>query len=77
MADLRKRCDAIKAEVTPLQVQEADLRKREQELWMKVRAIKRYLTEKGEKENMAFLRWEVEQRRRRDEEERQGTRRPL
>lgn len=77
MADLKQRCDAITAEITPLQVQEADCRKREQELWMKVRAIKRYMTEKGDRENVQFLKWEVQQRQRRDDEERQGLRRPL
>lgn len=77
MAELRKKCEDIQKQVTPLQVQEADLRKREQELWMKVRAIRRYICEKGETENMEFLRWEIKQRKRRDEEERQGLRRPL
>lgn len=77
MAELRAKCDEITKQVKPLQVQESELRKKEQALWMKVRAIRRYLCEQGEKENMEYLEWEVKTRTRRDEEERQGLRRPL
>jgi hypothetical protein len=76
VADLRQKCDAVTKEITPMQRREADLRKLEYEKWQRVRAIKRYLCEKGEKEKMDFLKWEVKQRQRRDDEERAGTRRP-
>lgn len=74
VADLRAKCDAITEEIQPLQRREAELRKIEYDLWTTVRAIKRTFLEGGPKKKAAYLQWELEQRAKRDEEERSGLR---
>jgi len=72
--ELRAKCDAVKEEITPLQVQEADLRKKEYELWQQIRAIKRWHMEKSQKDKMTYLRWELARRSRLANLERDGKR---
>jgi hypothetical protein len=70
--DLKAQCDAVTAEITPLQRREADLRKKEYELWQEVRAIKRTFLEDTPKRKAEYLQWELKQRAQRDKEERAG-----
>lgn len=74
--DLKGKCEAVTAEITPLQRREADLRKKEYELWQEVRAIKRTFLEGTPQMKAAYLRWELKQREQRDKEERAGLRKP-
>lgn len=76
MQDLKGKCEAVTAEITPLQRREADLRKKEYELWQEVRAIKRTFLEGTPQMKAAYLRWELKQREQRDKEERAGLRKP-
>ncbi|KAK9894082.1 hypothetical protein P389DRAFT_181502 [Cystobasidium minutum MCA 4210] len=72
--DLKAKCEAVTAKITPLQRREADLRKEEYELWQRVRAIKRTFLENGPKKKAEYLQWELKQRAKRDQEERSGLR---
>lgn len=76
MQDLKQKSEAVIAEITPLQRREADLRKKEYDLWMKVRAIKRHFLEGTPQMKREYLQWELKQRDKRDKEERSGMRRP-
>lgn len=74
--DLKGQCEAVTAEITPLQRREADLRKKEYELWQEVRAIKRTFLEGSPQKKSEYLQWELKQRAQRDKEERAGLRKP-
>lgn len=74
--DLKGQCEAVTAEIIPLQRREADLRKKEYELWQEVRAIKRTFLEGAPEKKAAYLQWELKQRAQRDKEERAGLRQP-
>lgn len=74
--DLKAKCDAVTAEITPLQRREADLRKKEYELWQEVRAIKRTFLEGNPQRKAGYLQWELKQRAQRDKEERAGLIKP-
>lgn len=76
MQDLKAKCEAVTAEITPFQRREADLRKEEYELWQQVRAIKRTFLENGPEKKAKYLQWELRQRAKRDQEERAGLRQP-
>lgn len=75
MVELQKQSAAITAEITPMQVREADLRKREYELWQEIRAIKRHLMEQTPQLKRRYLRWELARRKQLAEDERAGKRR--